>query len=143
MLKRILISSCILAIPSLSALDTDLYVLDKNGQKRVLTKTNKEDMSMFVSNNVTRKSVVENIECKDSINILKTDKYMHIESKEFGPAPVELIVLDSEGKELFKTSQEAVEYNFKVDLKGLLNAKVVRVVNFFGDAQLCKKVVFK
>lgn len=143
MIRKILLSSCFIALTSLYAIDTDLYVLDKNGEKRVLTQKAKEDMSMFVSNNVTRKSITEDVKCKESINILKTDKYMYIESKEFGPAPVELLVLDNNGKELFKTTQEAVEYNFKVDLKGLSHAKIVRVVNFFGDAQLCKKVVFK
>lgn len=143
MLNKILISSLILITSSVYALDTDLYVFDKDGQKRTLTNSSKEDMSVFVSNNVTRKSITENVECKDSINILKTDKFMHIESKEFGPAPVELIVLDKDGKELYKTSEEAVEYNFKVNLKEIENAKLVKIVNFFGDLQLCKKVAFE
>lgn len=144
MLKKILISSFVVAITAVYGLDTDLYVLDKDGQKRELGNTNKEDMSIFVSNNITRKSLSSDItSCDEVINILKTDKYMHIDSDKFGPAPVELIVLDQDEKELYKTSQEAISYNFKVELKDLKNAKYVKVVNFFGDSQLCKKVIFK
>lgn len=143
MLKKILMSSFVVAITAVYGLDTDLYVLDKDGQKRELGSTNKEDMSMFVSNNVTRKSLSSVTSCDEEINILKTDKYMHIDSDQFGPAPVELIVLDKEEKELYKISQEAVSYNFKVELKDLKSAKYVKVVNFFGDSQLCKQVIFK
>lgn len=135
MLKKILLSSCILGMTLVYAIDAKTYVVNKNDAT--------EDMSMYVSTTEIKREIGI-VTCNDEIKFSKDDKYMLIESSEFGMAPVTLLVLDNNEKELSKiTLEQADTYKFKVELKKLPNAKIVKVINRFDDLQYCKKISYK
>lgn len=134
MLKKILLSSCVLGMTLAYAIDAKTYVVNKNDAT--------EDISMGVSASATRE--ISKVTCDDEIKFSKNDKYMIIESSEFGMAPVTLLVLDNNEKELSKiTLEQADTYKFKVELKKLPNIKIVKVINRFDDLQYCKKISYK
>ncbi len=133
-----------IVIIDIFALDTQVFLIDNSGVKRELIKTKSNDMSLYESNNISRKSIKStNVNCESTITILKDDQFMHIDSDEFGPAPVEIIIFDLRKKVLYSGSESADKYNFNINLKNIKDAKIVQVSNYFGDIQFCKQIVYK
>lgn len=128
---------------TLQANDMEIYIVDSSGQKRDAVVKSQVDMSLYVSNNVTRKSTTDSVQCKEKVSIKVGDKTLHISSDTFGPAPLELMVFDAQSNKIFQTSKENLPYNFDIDLSTIKNISRVEVVNYFGDKQLCNDVVYE
>lgn len=136
MLKKMLLSSCVISMTLVYAIDAKTYVVNKNDST--------EDMSMYVSTTATRNIQAKEVTCDDEIKFSKDDKYMIIESSQFKIPPFTLSVLDNEEKELLKTTLEKTDvYKFKIDLEKLSNIKIIKITNRYGTLQYCKKISYK
>jgi hypothetical protein len=108
----------------------------KNKKKR-----NLQNISQYISKNISRKSTrTETIEC-DYITIYQTDQLITLSSQTFGPLPVVLKITNTKGVvDMNETNENNLTSIFKIPTQQLSNNSKIQVVNAFDETIFCKKV---
>ena len=134
-LATLLLGSIVL----LNAGNYSFEAIGKNKKKRNLV----HDIPKNVSKNVSRKSAGDEVihSCTDTCNIFGSDEKIVLSSNSFGPLPVTFKIINKNGAEILKkTNEDNVTSKFEIPVNTLESGSKLKVVNAFNEPLFCSKV---
>ena len=127
-----LLMSCVVFVEANSY---KLEVFETNNKKRTVV----EDMSQFLSTNISRKSIpFDVLTCSKIYTVFKSDQKVLLSSDTFGPLPVTLKILDNENEEIYRQKNEHnLTSTFQINVEKLPSNSKLKVINSDGMPVFC------